>query len=276
MRADLHRLKRDSESGRSAAANSGTMGAPEVPVARVAKPWKVGVPILLFVLLAASLGAEGLYYRYRSRPSNPLTDKSTIVLSDFDNKTTESVFDDALKQGLSVQLEQSPFFALVSESKVRETLKRMGRNASERVTPEVAREICQRAGGYAVLTGSIASLGSQYVLGLKAVDCESGNVLADAQEQAASKEGVLKGLDAAAVSLRSKLGESLSSVQKYAAPVEDATTASLEALKAYSMGQNTLGKRGHRGHALLQARRRTRSQFRGGLSLHRGDLCQPQ
>ena len=168
-----------------------------------------------------------------------LTEKDTIVLADFDNKTGDAVFDDTLKQGLSVQLEQSPFLDLVSERKVNETLKLMGRPAGDRLTPEVTREVCQRTGSKAMLTGSIAGLGSQYVIGLKAVNCNTGDVLAEAQEQAAGKEAVLKALDDAAVSLRSKLGESLSSVQKYATPLEEATTPSLEALKAYSLGRKT-------------------------------------
>src|ERR1019366_6701766 len=164
------------------------------------------------------------------------TDKDTIVLSDFDNKTGDAVFDDTLKQGLSVQLEQSPFLAVVSDSKVNQTLKLMGRSAGDRLTPEVTHEVCQRTGSKAMLTGSIAALGSQYVIGLKAVNCNTGDVLAEVQEQAAGKEAVLKSLDSGAGSLRSKLGESLSSVQGYDTPVEEATTPSLEALKAYSLG----------------------------------------
>ncbi len=190
--------------------------------------------LMLALLLVAVLVAGGLYYRaHRTRL---LTDKDSIVLSDFDNKTGDSVFDDTLKQGLSVQLEQSPFLNLVSERKVNETLKLMGRPAGDRLTPEVAREICQRTNSKAMLAGSIAELGSPYVIGLKTVDCNTGDVLAEAQEQAAGKEAVLKALDAAAVRLRSKLGESLSSVQKYATPLEEATTPSLEALRAYSLG----------------------------------------
>jgi len=226
MRADLQRLKRDSESGRSEAA--------EAPVARVAKLWKIAVPVLLIALLVAS----GLYYRSHQQ-SNRLTDKDTIVLSDFDNKTGDAVFDDVLRQGLSVQLEQSPFLALLSERRVIDTLKLMGNPAGDRLTPEVTREVCQRTGSKAMVTGSIAGLGSQYVIGLKAVNCNTGDVLAEAQAQAAGNEGVLKVLDAAAVSLRSKLGESLSTVEKYATPLEQATTPSLEALKAYSLGVKT-------------------------------------
>jgi serine/threonine protein kinase/tetratricopeptide (TPR) repeat protein len=205
----------------------------EFPVAG-RKLWKVLVPAAL-ILVAAAIGGR-LYFRSRQTTIR-LTDKDTIVLSDFDNKTDDSVFDDTLKQGLSVQLEQSPFLDLLSERRVNETLKLMGRPAGDRLTPEVAHEVCQRTGSKAMLTGSIAGLGSQYVIGLKAVNCNTGDVLAEAQEQAAGKESVLKALDAAAVSMRSKLGESLSSVEKYATPVEEATTPSLEALKAYSLGQ---------------------------------------
>jgi tetratricopeptide (TPR) repeat protein len=142
-----------------------------------------------------------------------------------------------------VQLEQSPFLFLVSENKINQTMKLMGRPPGERLTPELTREVCQRTGSEATLTGSIAGLGSQYVIGLKAVNCASGDVLAEAQEQAAGKEMVLKALDSAAVSLRSKLGESLGSVQKYATPLEEATTPSLEALQAYSLGVKALVER---------------------------------
>jgi eukaryotic-like serine/threonine-protein kinase len=173
-----------------------------------------------------------------------LTDKDTIVVSDFTNTTGEEVFDDTLKQGLSVQLEQSPFLDLLSDRMVNETLKYMGRSAGNRLSPEVTREVCQRTNSKAMLTGSIVRLGSAYVIGLKAVTCSTGDVLAETQEQAATKEGVLKALDAAAVSLRSRLGESLISMQKYATPVDEATTPSLEALKAYSLGTNTWSAKG--------------------------------
>ena len=230
IRTDLKRLKRDTESGRPSSLSE--VRAAQVPVAG-RKLWKVLVPAAL-ILVAAAIG--GTFY-FRSRQSmTRLTDKDTIVLSDFDNKTGDSVFDDTLKQGLSVQLEQSPFLDLLSERKVNEALKLMGRPAGDRLTPEVTREVCERTGSTAMLTGSIAGLGSQYVVGLKAVNCNTGDVLAQAQEQAAGKEAVLKALDNAAISLRTKLGESLSSVQKYATPVEEATTRSLEALKAYSLG----------------------------------------
>ena len=165
----------------------------------------------------------------------------TIVLADFDNQTGDAVFDDTLKQGLSVQLDQSPFLDLVSDRKVNQTLKEMGRYAGDHLTPEVSREVCQRMGSKAVVAGSIAGLGSQCVIGLKAVSCNTGDVLADVQERAAGKGAVLKALDKAAVSMRSKLGESLGSVEKYATPLDEATTPSLEALKAFSLGRNAKG-----------------------------------
>ncbi len=195
---------------------------------------KILVPVAV-LLVAVAIGGT-LYFRSR-RNTPRLTDKDTVVLSDFDNKTGDPVFDDTLKQGLSVQVEQSPFLELVPDRRVNETLKLMGRSPDDRLTANVTREVCQRTGSKAMLTGSIAGLGSQYVIGLKAVNCNTGDVLAEAQEQAAGKEAVLKALDAAAVGLRSKLGESLSSVEKYATPVEEATTPSLEALKVYSLGR---------------------------------------
>jgi DNA-binding winged helix-turn-helix (wHTH) protein/tetratricopeptide (TPR) repeat protein len=204
---------------------------------RYSRRWKVLGPAAL-ILVAVAIGGT-LHFRSRQTMTR-LTDKDTVVLSDFNNKTGDAVFDDTLEQGLSVQLEQSPFLALLSEQRVNETLKLMGRPVGDRLTPEVTREICQRTGSTTMLTGSIAGLGSQYVIGLKAVNCKTGDVLAEAQEQAAGKEAVLKALDAAAVSLRSKLGESLSSVERYATPVEEATTPSLEALKAYSLGLKTV------------------------------------
>jgi serine/threonine protein kinase/tetratricopeptide (TPR) repeat protein len=233
--ADLKRLKRDTESGRVGA--SGARPAERRSALR--RLWKVLVPAALILVAVALAGT--FYFRSRQAATR-LTDKDTIVLSDFDNKTGDSVFDDTLKQGLSVQLEQSPFLALISERKVNETLKLMGRPAGDRLTPEVTHEVCLRTGSKAMLTGSIAGLGSQYVIGLKAVNCNTGDVLAEAQEQSAGKEAVLKALDAAAVSLRSKLGESLNSVEKYATPLAEATTPSLEALKAYSLGVKTYAK----------------------------------
>jgi eukaryotic-like serine/threonine-protein kinase len=230
---DLSRLKSDTDSGRVTAGRSGTGALHEAAATGGAKLWKIVAP----VLLVATLTAAALYYR--SHQTKSLTDKDTIVLADFTNTTGDAVFDDTLKQGLSIQLKQSPFLALISDRRVNETLKLMGRPAGDRLTPEVTREVCLRTGSKAMLSGSIANLGSQYVLGLKAVNCNTGDVLAEAQEQAAGKEAVLKALGIGAVSLRSKLGESLSSVQKYATPLREATTPSLEALKAYSLGHKT-------------------------------------
>ena len=213
--------------------------APATPKAPIRK---ILVSVAMLLVAAAFVG---MVYLRSHRATPRLTDKDTVVLSDFENKTGDPVFDDTLKQGLSVQLEQSPFLALISERRVNETLTLMGRPAGNRLTPQVTQEVCQRTGSKAMMTGSIAGLGNQYVIGLKAVNCDTGDVLAEAQEQAASKEAVLKALDAAAISLRSKLGESLSSVQKYGTPVEEATTPSMEALKAYSLGQKTLYAKGY-------------------------------
>ena len=229
MRDDLQRLKRDLTAGFFSAASRAAVSK-SFTLRR--RGWKLVIPVLLVALFAGSV------FYYRSRQTKLLTDKDTIVLAGFDNRTGDTVFDDTLRQGLAVQLEQSPFLALISERKVGETLTLMGRPAGSKLTPEVAREVCQRTGSRAMLAGSISGLGSQYVIGLKAVDCATGDVLAEAQEQAASKEAVLKALGTAAVSLRGRLGESLSSVQKYATPLE-ATTPSLEALKAYSLARKT-------------------------------------
>jgi len=194
------------------------------------RPW--------WIATAAIVPALALLAGYFvSRRPSKLSDKDTIIVADLTNTTGDRIFDDTLKQGLSVQLEQSPFLKLVSESKVNNTLKLMGRPAGGSVTPALAREICQRTASKAMLTGSIAALGSQYVIGLKAVDCQTGDTLAEAQQQAPSKETVLKALDTAAASMRGRLGESLSSVQRYGTPLAEATTPSLEALKAYSLGR---------------------------------------
>ncbi len=212
------------------------------PVPQRARSWNWLRVAFITVVVVALVG--GVVY-WHSQRANALTEKDSVVLSDFTNTTGDSVFDDTLKQGLSVQLEQSPFLDVVSEPKVNHTLQLMGRQPGDRLTPEVTREVCQRMGSKAMIAGSIALLGSQYVIGLTAVNCETGDVLAEAQEQAAGKEAVLKALDAAVVTLRRKLGESLSSVQKYATPVEEATTPSLEALKAYTLGRKTQFTKGN-------------------------------
>ena len=213
--------------------------AAEAPVAP-RKLWKILVPAAV-ILVAAAIG--GAFYM-RSRPATPvtkaapLTEKDTVVLADFINSTGDPVFDGTLKQALAVDLEQSPFLNILSDRKVGETLKLMGRSPTEHVTADVARELCLRTGSKAVLGGSISNLGSQFIVGLDAVACNTGDNLAKEQAEAPSKEGVLKALTSAATAMRARLGESLASVQRFDVPVE-ATTPSLEALKAYSMGITT-------------------------------------
>jgi serine/threonine protein kinase/Flp pilus assembly protein TadD len=231
IRTDLQRLKRDSESGRSSAVSSGGVAVAEASAGRGAKLWKIGVP----VLLVASLVAGGFYYRSH-QGSKRLSERDTIVLADFTNATGDSVFDGTLRQGLSSQLEQSPFLNLLSDERVAQTLTLMAQPKDARFTSELAREVCQRTASAASIEGSIASLGTQYVVGLKAVNCLSGDVLANDQATANGKERVLNALGEAATKIRVKLGESLASVQKYDAPPEDVTTPSLEALQAYSLG----------------------------------------
>ena len=233
LRTDLQRLKRDSESGRVAAASSASVAAAQGIRTRAATRnlWKIVISALV---TAAALLAGGLFYR--SHHAKPLTDKDTIVIADFNNTTGDAVFDDTLKTALTVSLNQSPFLNVLSESKVAATLKLMTRPPDTRLTPDVARELCQRAVGKAYIAGEIASLGSEYVLGLKAVNCQSGDSLAQEQVTAATKEKALDALSQAASKLRSELGESLSTVQKFDVPLEQATTSSLEALKAYSLG----------------------------------------
>ncbi|MGA8501903.1 MAG: protein kinase [Candidatus Sulfotelmatobacter sp.] len=264
MRADLKRLKREIESSNSgipaavddssrspsgaASANSASSASKQQPavsssqISSTTPPrarWKFLLPAAVVVV---ALIAAGLYWRSRSATpaATPatLTEKDTVVLADFDNKTGDSVFDDALKQALAVQLGQSPFINILSDRKVGETLRLMGSQPGTRITPEVAKELCVRTGSKAIVLGSISNLGGQYVIGINAVGCSNGDTLAEEQEEAASKPDVLKALSKAAATLRTKLGESLASVQKFDVPVE-ATTPSLEALKAYSMGITT-------------------------------------
>ena len=262
MRTDLQRLKRDLETGRApsgssnravvseseshaAIASATPISAPAAvavsPSSATVKPvqfpaasktifWKILLPPLAVAVAIVA----GLYYR--SHRAQPLTEKDTIVLSDFANSTGDSVFDDTLKTALNVSLNQSPFLNVLSDSKVAKTLKLMTRSPDTKLTPNVARELCLRAGSNAYIAGSIASLGSEYVLGLKAVNCQSGDALAEEQITAPSKEKVLDALGTAASKLRAELGESLATVQRFDVPLSEATTSSLEALKAYSLG----------------------------------------
>jgi serine/threonine protein kinase len=266
MRADLQRLKRDTDSGRatvhmevaemqpsSAAAIAVAPGsaqvaavksAPSAPVvasqpsppalAAIFRPrWKVIVPAL--VLIAAIVG--GVLY-FRSRQAHILTEKDTIVLADFANSTAEAVFDDTLKQALRVQLEQSPFLHVLSDQQVKQQLRYMGHPANERLTQDLARDLCQRASSKALLAASISGLGSHYAIGINAINCQTGDSLGSEQVEAESHEQVLKALGQAATKMRERLGESLATIQKYDAPVEQATTPSLEALKAYTTAWN--------------------------------------
>ena len=234
MRTDLQRLKRDAESGHRSAASSGMVA---MPGARAGHLWRITVPVLLVALLVAG----GSYYRWHQQGKR-LTEKDTIVLADFVNKTGDAVFDDTLKTALSVSLRQSPFLNVLPDGEVAKTLQEMTRTASTKLTPEVARELCQRAGSKAYLAGSIGSLGSEYVLGLKAVNCQSGDTLAEEQVTAASKEKVLDAVGEAASKLRAELGESLATVQEFDVPLAEATTSSLEALRAYSLGMNAFDR----------------------------------
>jgi serine/threonine protein kinase/tetratricopeptide (TPR) repeat protein len=233
IRADLQRLKRDTESGRTAVFSTTTEQSP-------IRRWKVVastvVPFLLILL------AVGLYWRVR--PTTRLTERDTVVVADFVNTTGDPVFDDALKQALAVELDQSPFLNILSDQKVSETLRLMGHSSSDRLTRDVARELCLRTGSKVMIAGSISHLGSQYLLGLSAVDCNTEDSIAKEQVQAARKEDVVKDLGKAASSLRGKLGESIATIQKYDTPLEQATTSSLEALQAYSLGLKTLRAQG--------------------------------
>ena len=197
----------------------------------------------VIALLALALIAAGAFFYTRNKTA-ALTDKDTILLADFTNTTGDTVFDGTLKQALAVHLGQSPFLNLFADERVRETLRLMNKSPDERITPTVGREICQRQGLKAMLTGTIASLGRNYVINLEAVNGQTGDVLAREQGEAEGKEQVLRTLGEAATRLREKLGESLSSIQKFDAPLEQATTSSLAALKAFSVGfeQNVKGK----------------------------------
>ena len=248
IRADLSRLKRDTETARMAVASSNATAAAEPgPSSRLrvgSRPISVWAAVAaVLALLAVVVG--GVYLRSRRAApveAAPLTEKDSVLLADFVNKTDDPVFDDALKQALTIQLSQSPFLNIVSDRKIEETLRLMSQPA-QRITPGLAREICIRTGSKATVLGSISNLGSQYVIGLSAVGCGNGDTLATEQGQAAGKKDVLKTLGRTAKDLRRKLGESLVTVEKFDVPVE-ATTPSLEALQAYSMGGRTSRRKG--------------------------------
>jgi len=227
IRTDLQRLKRDTDSTR------GTVSAKAPATTGIGKYWKTIVPAVAVLALSVSS-----YFYFHRTPK--LTDKDTIILADFTNTTGDPVFDGTLRQGMAVQLEQSPFLSLVSEERIQQALRLMGQPSDARLTPEVAREICERTASAAVLDGSIANLGSQYVLGLRAKDCRTGDVLAEEQVQAARKEEVLNALGQIASKFRTRVGESLTTVEKYDTPLAEATTTSLEALRAYTAALQVL------------------------------------
>ena len=256
VRAELQRLRRNTESERLAI-GSGTpveQSGPQTPVASTMKYGEARQAltsageslqlrrhyrktIALLTLVALMLAVVSLLWR--SRGEKTLSERDTVVLADFDNRTGDPVFDETLNQALSVGLEQSPFLNILSEQKTKETLLLMGRPAGYRISTDTAREICQRTGGTAVLAGSIASLGSQYILGVNALNCRTGDLLAQEQVQAPRKEEVLTALNQVVRKLRSRLGESLNSIQKFDTPLEQATTPSFEALKDFSVGLKT-------------------------------------
>ena len=234
VRTDLERLQRDRQSGRPMPA-----AAMERPVrARSRRTLWLSVGATAVLLAAAAAGAI-----YSRRPA-PLTDKDTIVLGEFTNTTGDPVFDDTLRQGLAVQLQQSPFLSLVSDERIRTELALMGQAPDTRLTPDIAKDVCVRSASAAVLQGSIASLGSQYVLGLRAATCASGDILADEQTQAARKEDVLGALSRMAARFRERVGESLATIEKHSLPLEEATTPSLEAWKAFTTANNSFRSSG--------------------------------
>jgi eukaryotic-like serine/threonine-protein kinase len=261
MRGDLKRLKRELDSGRSSSVSvatpvdstpSAAVGAPASSASTVAPASAISGPasapavlppaptsrkrwyIAAAALVVAAFAIGGFFYK---RSTRTLTEKDSILLTDFVNTTGDAVFDGTLKQALAVQLEQSPYLNVFPQERVRDTLRFMGRSPDERVTPDLARDICQREGIKAVMNGSISNIGTQYVVDVNAVNCLTGDSLAHEQISADKKEQVLGAVGKAASSLRGKLGESLASIQKFDAPIEEATTSSLEALKAFSLGE---------------------------------------
>jgi len=243
LRADLQRLKRDSgapvspaeQDTGSARAAAGTAEAGLRPASKsFSSRW--AAVCAAGIILGLALGGWLLY----SRKAHALTEKDTIVLADFTNTTGDAVFDGSLRQGLSVQLEQSPFLRIISDQRIQQTLQMMGQKPDVKLTPEIARELCQRTASAAVLDGSIAQIGTQYLLTLKAVNCASGESLASTQAQASDKNRVLDALGKTASEIRNKLGESLNTVRKFDTSLDQATTASLEALKAFSSGNKVV------------------------------------
>jgi eukaryotic-like serine/threonine-protein kinase len=247
IRGDLRRLKRETESGRAFSTAAREYARSETskqkPSAASSTSSRTQRLTLLVAVIVAAAAISGLLY-WRSQRAARLTEKDSIVLADFANSSGDPVFDDTLKQALSISLAQSPFLNILSDDRVAATLQLMTRPANTQLVPAVAREICQRTGSKAYIAGAIASLGSEYVLGLKAVNCQSGDVLAQEQVTASAKEKVLGALDDAAAKIRRSLGESLATIQKFDVPLEQATTPSLEALKEYSLQYKAMREKG--------------------------------
>jgi eukaryotic-like serine/threonine-protein kinase len=235
LRGDLKRLKRSTDSAPLPVA-----GAPAPRPQRTGRrvDWKL-VAGAAAVVAAAIAGT----FLYSSR-TRAFSERDSVVIADFANTTGEPVFDDTLKEALEVQLRQSPFLSVVPEQRMQGTLRLMGRGPDEKLTPAVARDVCERTASKAMIGGSISQLGASYVISLAASNCRTGDTIEKAQVQAGSKDEVLKALGTAAEGLRRGLGESLASIGKYDAPIQDATTSSLDALKSYSLAMSTRRRQG--------------------------------
>jgi len=233
VRAELQQLKRETESGTAHIARP-------APAAVVAAPRRGYLWVMAAAAVALIVAAAAAGWFYNMRRVHALSQTDTIVLADFNNQTGDAIFDETLRQGLAAQLQQSPFLSLVSEQRIQETLRLMGRQPDGKVPAAIAGHLCQRTGSKAYLSGSISRLGNQYVIGVNAINCQTGDYLAGLQATAAGKENVLKALGEVSTELREKLGESLKSVKKLDTPIEQATTPSLEALQAYSLGRKRM------------------------------------
>jgi eukaryotic-like serine/threonine-protein kinase len=244
VRSELQQLKRETESGQITQTSVPAIAAVPAfaPALRSSHRFgwkKIAAASALLVVLLAVAG-----FFYNTRHARALGQADTIILADFTNKTGDAIFDDTLRQGLAAQLQQSPFLSLVSEQRIQQTLRLMGRPPESKLTPAIVGDICQRVGSKVYVSGSISNMGSQYVIGVNAVNCQTGDYLAREQVIANGKENILKELGEVSTTLREKLGESLKTVQKLDTPIEQATTPSLEALQAYSLGRKTLQVKG--------------------------------
>jgi len=240
VRDDLLQLKRVTESGQISSAAAAESAPTVLTTPALAPPYRFGwqTAVAGAGVLIALIATAGWFLSMRR--AHALSKLDTIVLTDFVNKTGEPIFDDTLRQGLAAQLQQSPFLSLVSDQRIQHTLRMMGMATDSKITPAIAEELCQRTGSKAYMSGSISSMGTEYVIGVSAVNCQTGDFLAQEQVTANSKENVLKALGEVSTKLREKLGESLKTVKNLDTPIEQATTSSLEALQAYSLGRKTL------------------------------------